>query len=78
MEPEVKAIKETREYVSFKTLMCGDREIRLRYGAGALFSIRDTAAKLIGDERLQQINYKPINGKVPGRGTGFTLSSRCR
>lgn len=58
-------VEKAREYVSFKTLMCGDREIRLRYGAGALFSVRDTAAKIIGDERLAQINYKPINGKVP-------------
>jgi hypothetical protein len=54
-----------REYVSFKTLMCGDREIKLRYGAGALFSIRDTAATVIGKERLERIKYTPIDGKVP-------------
>ncbi len=58
-------MEQKREYVSFKTLVCGDREIRLRYGAGALFSIRDTAASIIGSERLERIKYVPIDGKVP-------------
>lgn len=48
-----------------KTLLCGDKEIHLRYPARTHLSIRDTAAKIIGPDRLKRIGYAPIDGKVP-------------
>lgn len=48
-----------------KTLICGDREVHLRYPARTHLSIRDTAAKIIGAGRLERIDFKPIDNKVP-------------
>jgi hypothetical protein len=45
--------------------MCGTREVKLRYNVKSLLSIRDTAAKIIGPERLERLRYKPMDGKVP-------------
>jgi hypothetical protein len=49
----------------FKSIQCGPREVKLRYNVKSLLSIRDTAAKVIGTERLDRIKYKPMDGKVP-------------
>lgn len=49
----------------YKSVMCGTREVKLRYNVKSLLSIRDTAAKVIGPERLERIKYKPMDGKVP-------------
>lgn len=50
----------------FKTLMCGDREVKLRYQSKALLSIRDTAGKIIGADRLTMIKSPfKADGKVP-------------
>jgi hypothetical protein len=49
----------------YKSVMCGTREVKLRYNVRSLLSIRDTAAKIIGPERLERIKYKPMDGKVP-------------
>jgi len=37
----------------FKTLQCGDREVRLKYPAKTLLAIRDLAAQKIGEDRLK-------------------------
>ncbi len=49
----------------YKSVMCGTREVKLRYNVKSLLSIRDTAAKVIGPERLERLKYKPMDGKVP-------------
>jgi hypothetical protein len=49
----------------YKSVMCGLREVKLRYNVKSLLSIRDTAAKIIGVERMDRIKYKPMDGKVP-------------
>jgi hypothetical protein len=49
----------------FKVLNCGEREIKLRYTAGTLFSIAASALEVVGQERLDLIKYKPIRRQVP-------------
>lgn len=48
-----------------KTILCGNREVHLRFPARTILSIRDTAAKVVGLDRLKKIGYSPIDGKVP-------------
>ena len=48
-----------------KTILCGNREVHMRFPARTILSIRDTAAKIVGPERLKKLGYSPVDGKVP-------------